>query len=132
MRGVVVRDRPEMGRAAFSTWALSGRPFDRNPFCWFAGLMKTTLDLPPELVREMKLRALHQQRKLKEIAEEALRRGLGLSANLPEHSLKTKIKFPLFESAPQAPASAMTAEQLIALEQEILLEEDVNRARGPL
>ena len=38
--------------------------------------MKTTLDLPNDLVREMKLRAVHEGRKLKDVATETIRRGL--------------------------------------------------------
>jgi hypothetical protein len=38
--------------------------------------MKTTIDLPPDLVREMKLLAVHQGRKLKDVAAELLTRGL--------------------------------------------------------
>ena len=40
--------------------------------------MKTTLDLPDELVREMKLRAVVQGRTVKDLAAELLRHGLGL------------------------------------------------------
>jgi hypothetical protein len=40
------------------------------------GLMKTTLDLPDELVREIKLRAVHEGRKLKEVVADLLRAGL--------------------------------------------------------
>jgi plasmid stability protein len=38
--------------------------------------MKTTLDLPDELVRRLKLRAVHDGRKLKDVAAEMLRSGL--------------------------------------------------------
>lgn len=38
--------------------------------------MKTTLDLPEQLVREMKLRAVREGRKLKEVARDALTAGL--------------------------------------------------------
>jgi hypothetical protein len=38
--------------------------------------MKTTFDLPPDLVREVKLRAVHEGRKLKDVAAELLRVGL--------------------------------------------------------
>lgn len=38
--------------------------------------MKTTLDLPAELVRELKLRAVREGRKLKEAAADVLRAGL--------------------------------------------------------
>lgn len=38
--------------------------------------MKTTIDLPPDLVREMKLLAVLQGRKLKDVAADLLTRGL--------------------------------------------------------
>jgi hypothetical protein len=38
--------------------------------------MKTTLDLPDELVREMKLRALMQGRTLRDLAADFLRQGV--------------------------------------------------------
>jgi len=38
--------------------------------------MKTTIDLPPDLVREMKLLAVHEGRKLKDVAADLLKRGL--------------------------------------------------------
>ena len=38
--------------------------------------MKTTFDLPAELVRELKLRAVREGRKLKDAAADALRAGL--------------------------------------------------------
>ena len=44
--------------------------------------MKTTVDLPNDLVREIKLRAVNEGRKLKEVVTELLRFGL------IEHRLK--------------------------------------------
>lgn len=41
--------------------------------------MKTTLDLPESLVKEVKLRALHEGRKLKDQVAELLRAGLAAS-----------------------------------------------------
>jgi len=38
--------------------------------------MKTTIDLPDELVRRLKLRAIHDGRKLKHVAADILRTGL--------------------------------------------------------
>jgi hypothetical protein len=37
---------------------------------WKAGFMKTTMDLPEDLIREMKLRAVREGRKLLELASE--------------------------------------------------------------
>ena len=43
--------------------------------------MKTTLDLPDALVKQVKLRALHDGRKLKDEVADLLRKGLAASAN---------------------------------------------------
>lgn len=94
---------------------------------WFAGSMKTTLDLPDDLVQELKLRSVHERRKLKDVAAAALRRGLTLEkiAPLPR---KRSIKLPFFDCGPDAPAAKMSAEELIALEQKVIEEEDLKRA----
>src|ERR1700688_1859909 len=42
--------------------------------------MKTTLDLPDALVKQVKLRALHEGRKLKDAVADLLRKGLGADA----------------------------------------------------
>ena len=42
--------------------------------------MKTTFDLPEDLVRQLKLRALRDRRKLKDAAAEMLRAGLEASS----------------------------------------------------
>ena len=91
--------------------------------------MKTTFDLPPDLVREVKLRAVHEGRKLKDVAEELLKRGLNsekTSRTVPT-ATKGTIKLPLFPSPKTAPASRMTTAELLALEQETLLREDLQR-----
>ena len=49
--------------------------FDSELESWKAGSMKTTIDLPEDLVREMKFRAVREGRKLREVAEEVFRRG---------------------------------------------------------
>lgn len=88
--------------------------------------MKTTVDLPNELVREIKLRAVNEGRKLKEVVTELLRFGLEQGAGLPKAPTpqKGKIALPFFPSSPHAPASQMSLDALIALEQSAQLEED--------
>lgn len=101
--------------------------------------MKTTLDLPDELVREMKLRAVMQGRTLRDLAAEFLRQGLGLAAPKPPTALPpdspVQIKengFPVIRCGLSAPAQFMSAEALIALEQSTLYAEDMQRAGLPL
>ena len=69
--------------------------------------MKTTIDLPPDLVREMKLLAVHEGRKLKDVAADLLKRGL--SAGQTKSRSTTRRDFLL--SAPEA-APEMTPERI--------------------
>ena len=97
--------------------------------------MKTTLDLPDDLVREMKLRALMQGRTLRDLATDFLRQGLGLAAPKPPTELPpdspiqiNENGFPVFRGGDNAPARHMTVEQLLRLEQDALYSEDMQRA----
>jgi plasmid stability protein len=98
--------------------------------------MKTTLDLPDDLVREVKLRALHEGRKLKDAVADLLRKGLAAPPTpdvsapgnaSPRISTDHVTGLPLIRCAPNAPASKMTAAELIALEQQTQLQEDLER-----
>ena len=89
--------------------------------------MKTTIDLPVGLVREMIIRAAHDGRKLKDVAAELLKRGLNsekTSGTVPT-ATKGTIKLPLFPSPKTAPASRMSTKALLVLEQETLNQEDL-------
>jgi hypothetical protein len=95
--------------------------------------MKTTIDLPPDLVRKMKLRAIHEGRKLKDVAAELLNRGLADSGKPAKPKpFKPRIEIqanglPVICCGKDAAASRMTTEELLALEQETLLQEDLQR-----
>jgi hypothetical protein len=52
------------------------RTVDRKPAFWKYGRMKTTLDLPDDLMHEVKIRAVHERKKLKDAIAEFLRKGL--------------------------------------------------------
>lgn len=93
--------------------------------------MKTTLDLPADLLDVVKQRALREGRRLTDIAVELMRRGLSDTVPI-ERQRKTKIVInsdgvPVVHCTAHSPASKMTAEALIALEQETLSREDVQR-----
>lgn len=97
--------------------------------------MKTTLDLPDELVREMKLRAVMQGRTLRDLAADFLRQGLGMAAPRPVTQLPQDAPFdltadgiPIFRGSSDAPAAHMSLEQLLQLEQDTLYIEDMQRA----
>jgi len=74
--------------------------------------MKTTLDLPVDLVREMKLRAAREGRKLKDVAAEVVRRGLassGPGGGVVVH----RVKLPLIECRPPSkPADELTPDEV--------------------
>jgi hypothetical protein len=90
--------------------------------------MKTTFDLPPDLVRDVKLRAVHEGRKLKDVATELLRRGLADPIKPAKPRIEIQANgLPVIRCGKDAPASRMTTEELLALEQEILLREDLQR-----
>jgi len=80
--------------------------------------MKTTLDLPEELVREMKIRAAREGRKLREVATEVIQKGLSVSAPAKKVASR-RIKFPLFKGGKAT--RQFTPEEL----DEILLQEEV-------
>src|SRR5205085_11175960 len=97
--------------------------------------MKTTLDLPEELVREVKLRAVMERRTVKDLVAELLRRGLELAPESRSNEFPASDRvaigddgLPVIRCRPDAPASRMSVEELLALEQESLAEEDMKRA----
>ncbi len=57
--------------------------------------MKTTIDLPGNLVREIKLRALHDGRKLKDTMADLLRRGL--MERQTKSAVSARVKLPLVQ-----------------------------------
>ena len=57
--------------------------------------MKTTIELPGDLVREIKLRALHDGRKLKDAMADLLRQGL--TARSPRGTRASRVKLPLVQ-----------------------------------
>ncbi len=97
--------------------------------------MKTTLDLPEEIVREVKLRAVLQRRTVKDLVAELLRTGLGMAppGRGELHPSTGRVELgaggiPVILSRADAPASRMSIEELLALEQDAAAREDVQRA----
>jgi plasmid stability protein len=80
--------------------------------------MKTTLDLPPDLIREMKLRAAGEGRKLRDVATEIFRRGLAVQSTQSPPA-RRRVKLPLVKCKVASPE--MTAEQVadVLLKQEM-------------
>ena len=98
--------------------------------------MKTTVDLPDALVKQVKIRAVREGRKLKDAVADLLRKGLASPQTPPKKAPAMKSPriitdpetgLPLIVCDPRAPANKMTAEELIALEQETQTQEDLER-----
>jgi len=92
--------------------------------------LKTTLDLPPDLVREIKLMAVNEGRKLKDVISDLLRKGLGHSASqfTDKNQIQGRrglIPLPFFAASSAAPAKSMTLTQLQALEEQALSSADI-------
>src|SRR2546423_6594507 len=96
--------------------------------------MKTTIELPDSLIREIKLRAIHENRKQKEIFAELLRKGLDAPEPSAEPSSAVIGKdretgLPVVVCRRTASASAKLTPQRLA---EILMEQEAawhNEAR---
>ena len=86
--------------------------------------MKTTLDLPSDLVQQLKLHAVHEGRKIKDIVATFIADGLAKKAAKPQPQ-KGHLTFPLIPCGPDAPAQHMTIDEILAEEQAILTQQDL-------
>ena len=73
--------------------------------------MKTTLNLPDDLMRTVKMRAVLEDKTLQETIAELLRRGL-METPAPLHSAPTIVRLPLVDCAHEAtPGYQLTPER---------------------
>lgn len=90
--------------------------------------MKTTVELPDELVREVKVRAAREGRRMKDVMAEVVRRGLAApTTSRPKTS--SRVRLPLVQCAhPATPDQEMTPERtariLLAAEAEAAKADD--------
>jgi hypothetical protein len=87
--------------------------------------VKTTIDLPDELMRAVKLRALEENRKLKDTVADLLRRGLSQEA-APVPAVSRRVRLPLVQCANDASQSDEVTPERAA---EVLLEEEAEALR---
>ena len=86
--------------------------------------MKTTLDLPDDLMREVKIRAVKENRKLKDAIADLLKRGLAREPIVP--AKRRRVRLPLVRCAHEARREEMTPQRVA----EILLGEESEATRG--
>lgn len=94
--------------------------------------MKTTLDLPDDLMREIKIRAATQGGKLKDVMADTLRSGLFPAtslqpANRPVIITDPELGYRVVIGPPSPPILKMTIEEILKLEQDTLYQEDLRR-----
>ena len=83
--------------------------------------MKTTLDLPDDLIRAIKIRAVKGNRKLKDEIASLLRMGLRQDPKAPR-AARNRVQLPLVRCAHEArPGEEMTPERVAEILQEQLL-----------
>jgi len=97
--------------------------------------MKTTLDLPDELIREVKLRAVIQRRTVKDLVAEFIREGLGIAParRLEAPAVGALVQLgegglPMVRCHPDAPATRMSVEELLMIEHDTQSVEDLKHA----
>ena len=94
--------------------------------------MKTTIDLPDDLIRELKFRAVRDRRKFKDLAAELLRSGLTVPNAKPKKSgrpliIKDKMTgLPVIQCRRTPPRNQPTPDQIA----EILLEQETDWANA--
>lgn len=77
--------------------------------------MKTTLDLPDELMRRIKVKAAQEDRKLKDLVAELLQDGLARSER-PRKDPGDRVQLPLIRGGhPAAPGEEMTPDRVATL-----------------
>jgi len=87
--------------------------------------VKTTLELPDELMRAAKIRAANEGRRLKDVVADLLRRGLAEEPKRPGR-LQRKVRLPLVQCAHDArPEREMTPNRIAA----VLAREDAKSVR---
>lgn len=78
-------------------------------------VVKTTVELPDELIREVKVRAAREGRRVKDVMAEVVRRGLADPPG-PTHMAPRRVRLPLVRCAhPAAPTEEMTPERTAAI-----------------
>jgi plasmid stability protein len=89
------------------------------------GQVKTTLELPDELMRAAKIRAANEGRRLKDVVADLLRRGLAEEPKGPRR-VQRKVQLPLVQCAHAArPEREMTPNRVA----EVLAREDAKSVR---
>ena len=89
---------------------------------WKVVSVKTTIDIPDDLLRSMKMRAVQEGRKFKDVAAEIFRRGLAQPKVAANSAVRQRVKLPLIQCRhPAASKATLTPDQVadVLLKQEV-------------
>jgi Arc/MetJ-type ribon-helix-helix transcriptional regulator len=89
--------------------------------------MRTTVELPDDLFRQVKARAALQGRSLKELIAEGLRLLLQTPKDAQAPARGRRTRFPIIQ--PKDPARRLTPEMVAAAEEQLLTEEAAAHGR---
>jgi plasmid stability protein len=90
--------------------------------------MKTTVDLPDDLARAVKVRAVEENRRLKDTIADLLRRGLAKEERRPA-AVRRRLELPLVECAHEARSGEEMTPERVA---DVLLDEEAALRHGAL
>jgi plasmid stability protein len=97
-----------------------------KPAKQYAGSMKTTLDLPDELMRTIKIRAAQQGRKIKDVVAELLSWGLSHGEVETANPTPRRVRLPLVQCGAAAQGREMTPQHVAT----VLLDEEADWSSG--
>ena len=103
--------------SAETAWQL-----DRKLESWKVVSVKTTLDIPDDLLRSMKMRAVQEGRKFKDVAAEIFRRGLAQPNLVANSAGRLRVKLPLIRCHHPADSKATLTPDQVA---DALLKQEV-------
>jgi hypothetical protein len=93
---------------------------------WLFIDVKTTLDIPDDLLRIMKMRAVQEGRKFKDVATEVFRRGLAQPAMAINSGGGQRVKLPLIQCRHAAASQAKLTPDQVA---DVLLKQELEWSR---
>lgn len=100
--------------------------------------MKTTLDLPDDLVHRIKIRAVHERKPLKRLVADLLAQSLEAPTPAPALPVTGSDRIvidpnglPQIVCDPNAPVERMTVDEIVKMEHDILLALDLEHAGLP-
>lgn len=91
--------------------------------------MKTTIEIPDEVMRMIKIKAVKEGYKIKDLVTLLLKNALASSEKTATPPQKGNLAFPLVQCRPNAPITKMSAEEVYKLMHKVLEDDDLANTR---